>query len=72
MVEDRHGDPGQHEWLTIGQVGFILQLSPSTIREAITSGRLPAYRVGERNIRIQRRDLSSMLRPVLAGEEIDE
>ena len=72
VVYDQHESAKGHEWLTIGEVAFILRLNASTIREAIASGRLPAYRVGERSIRIRRSDLSSMIQPVNPGEEIDE
>ena len=33
---------GEHEWLTMGEVAYILRLSPTTIREAISlDGCLP-------------------------------
>lgn len=39
-----------------------------TIRSWISDGRIPAYRVGPRGIRIKESDLDDLMRPVPIGE----
>ncbi len=47
----------------------MLRVSPSTVWRWIEADRLPAYRVGPRNIRIRRDDLDRVIRPVRAERE---
>lgn len=44
-------------WLTTEQAAAELQLTPRGVRRMISDGRLPAYRVGGRVLRIRRVDL---------------
>jgi len=52
------------EFTTISEAARLLRVSVPTVWRWIESGRLPAYRVGRRNIRIRRDDLGSVVRPV--------
>lgn len=54
-------------FITIDQAAERLGLHPRTVRRMICGGELPAYRVG-RFVRIDPDDLSSVVRPVVAGE----
>lgn len=46
--------------LTVSEVAAVLNLSVQTIRAQILSGRIPAYRVGDRFLRIRREDLEKV------------
>lgn len=52
------------EFLTVDQAASYLQLSTSSIRSYIRSGKLKAFRVaGLRKVLIQREDLLALLEP---------
>jgi excisionase family DNA binding protein len=54
--------------LSIGDAAEEAAVHPNTIRKLIREGKLPAYRFGERNIRINAADLQALFTPVVAGE----
>lgn len=59
------------EHLTIQESAEALNCSEITVRRLVSRGELPAYRLGKsRVIRIKRRDIDKLLRPVtsLAGD----
>jgi excisionase family DNA binding protein len=45
------------EYLTVAQAASLLHVSKSTIWRWIESGELPAYRVGQRGVRLKQQDL---------------
>ncbi len=47
----------ERDYYTVAEVAEILDVSHSTVWRWIRAGRLPAYRVGARNLRIRQRDL---------------
>ena len=47
----------------MAEAARILAVSPSTVWRWIQSEKLPAYRMGERTIRIRQDDLEAMMRP---------
>ena len=51
---------------TVAEVAHALRVSVPTVWRWVHSGRLPAYRVGQRRIRIRRSDLGSVISPVKA------
>ena len=51
------------ELLTIPEAAAALRVSPVTIARWLKQGRLPAYRMGPRAVRIRRDDLTVVLRP---------
>ncbi len=51
------------EYYTVPEAADILGVSTSTIWRWIKAGRLPAYRIGARNIRIKKVDLNTVIRP---------
>ena len=53
---------------TVSEAARLLEVSPVTIWRWIESGRLPAYRLGPKNIRIRKEDLESMIKPARAKE----
>lgn len=53
--------------LSLTEAAEYLSLDPRTIRRYIAAGRLPAYRVGPRLIKIDTADLDALARPVVAG-----
>jgi excisionase family DNA binding protein len=57
-------DTAEKTYLTVSDAARELQVNPSTIWRWIESGKLPAYRLGERTIRIRKQDLESLLKPV--------
>ena len=57
------------ELLTIREAARFLKVSPLTVRRWLKQGRLPAYRLGPRAIRIRRADLDASFSPI-AEEEV--
>ncbi len=49
--------------LTIPEAAATLKVSPVTIARWLKQGRLPAYRMGPRAVRIRREDLIEVLKP---------
>ena len=49
--------------LTLREAAALLKLTPVTIKRWLKQGRLPAYRVGPRAIRIKHEDLQTILQP---------
>jgi len=57
-------------FLSVQEAAEFLRVSQTTIRRYISSGRLPAYRVGaERLIRIKHEDLVGLLSPIKRPSE---
>ena len=52
---------GQESWLTVPQVAEELQIPRTRAYELIAKGELPAVRVGERSIRVNRQELERFL-----------
>ena len=52
------------ELLTVQETAQMLKVAPITIRRYISSGRLPAVKVG-RAIRVHREDVDNLLTPVV-------
>src|SRR3989304_2608550 len=57
------------DYATVSEAARLLRVSVPTVWRWIDSGRLPAYRVGSRSIRIRRADLESLVRPARAMKE---
>ena len=53
----------EREYYTVAEAAKELDVSPSTVWRWIAAKRLPAYRVGARNIRIRKDDLATVVRP---------
>lgn len=58
----------QSELCTVPQAAATLGVHPSTIWRWIDAGRLPAYRVGPKSIRIKRSDVERLICPVKPAE----
>src|SRR5438093_4757229 len=57
----------ERDYLTPAEAARQLHVSVSTIWRWIEKGKLPAYRVGARSIRIKKPDLSKVVTPVKEG-----
>jgi excisionase family DNA binding protein len=55
------------EYLTVAEAASLLKVHKSTIWRWIENGQLPAYRVGQRGVRLKKADLERSLTPV--GQE---
>lgn len=51
----------QQSWLTVPEVAEELQIPRTRAYVLIQSGELPAVRIGERSIRVNRRELETFL-----------
>jgi len=63
-----HYDSSEFELLTIAEAAKLLKVSPVTLHRWIKQGRLPAYRVGPRKVRIKRSDLTKAFTPTAQKE----
>ena len=55
----------QRRWMSPAEAADYLGISPRTLRNYISEGKLPAYRLGgKRTMRIDRADLDALLRPI--------
>jgi excisionase family DNA binding protein len=54
--------------ISINEAALVCGVHKNTIRSYIKTGKLPAVRLGERNIRINAADLQALFTPVVAGE----
>jgi excisionase family DNA binding protein len=52
---------GMNQWLKVAEVAELLQLPRTRTYELIQRGELPAVRIGERSIRVHRRELERFL-----------
>jgi excisionase family DNA binding protein len=57
------------ELLTVAEVAEILKLNQQTIRNWIDAGSLPHVRLGERRVRILRRDLDDLIADNYTGSK---
>ena len=53
----------ERDYYTVAEAARLLRVSRPTVWRWIDSGRLPAYRVGGRTIRIRRADLEAAIEP---------
>jgi excisionase family DNA binding protein len=58
------------ELLTIAEAAKLLKVSPATLHRWLKEGRLRAYHVGPRAVRVHRADLAKLLVPTTAPEEL--
>ena len=54
-------------WIDQRQAAEYLGITDRTLRRMIAAGKLPAYRLGPRLLRIDVNDLDALLRPVPVG-----
>lgn len=54
--------------LTVKEAANLLRVSPMTIKRYLKQGRLQAYQVGPRAIRIRKDDLQAVMQPTAARE----
>jgi len=59
------------DYYTVAEAAEALGVSPSTIWRWIKSRRLPAYRVGPKNIRIEKADLEAAVRPAREENSVE-
>jgi excisionase family DNA binding protein len=57
------------EELTVKEAALRKKLHPNTIRNWIAQGLLPAHRIGERLVRINKADLDALATPIVGGEQ---
>ena len=55
--------PGHARYLTAAEAARYLRVSPSTVWRWIDAGKLPAYRIGPRGIRIREEDVQAAIQP---------
>lgn len=59
-------DATQEDFLTVPETAELLKVSAVTVSRWLKDGRLPAYKVGPRAVRIRRVDLDQLLVPAAA------
>lgn len=58
------------EWASIQQAAALHGVSVDTLRRRIREGRLPAYRFGDRLIKVRIADLENLFRPIPVGQQL--
>ena len=61
MMETKALDAGAKGWLTVPETAAELKIPRSRAYELIARGELPAVRIGERSIRVNRAELERFL-----------
>ena len=56
------------EYISINQAADLISAHPNTVRNLISSGKLPAFRIGSKLVRISKKDLEAVLSPYEGGE----
>jgi excisionase family DNA binding protein len=51
------------QYYTVSDAARVLDVSPSTVWRWIAAGKLPAYRIGGKSIRIRKDDLQAIIHP---------
>jgi DNA binding domain, excisionase family len=62
QTRSRNNRP-REDFYTIAEAAALLKVSPSTVWRWIDQGKLSAYRVGDKKIRIEMREVASIVRP---------
>ena len=60
------GIASDNDLLTVPEAATVLKVSPVTVSRWLRQGRLPAYRLGPRAVRIRRSDLTAVFSPARA------
>jgi excisionase family DNA binding protein len=60
-METKSSDTGEKSWLTVSETAAELHIPRTRCYELIQRGELPAVRIGERSIRVNRRELEKFL-----------
>ena len=55
-------NPQTDELLTVAEIADILKINPQTVRNWIDAGKIPHLRIGQRRVRVYRRDFDAFLR----------
>jgi excisionase family DNA binding protein len=53
--------------MSVHDTAKYLNVSPSTVRQMIADGRLKAYRLGDRIVRLRRSEIDAAMRPSTEG-----
>jgi len=54
-------DAGERSWLTVSEAAVELRIARTRCYELVQQGELPAVRIGERSIRVNRQELERFL-----------
>jgi len=57
----------QCRYLSVADAAEYIGVSTQTIRRYIESGRLPAYRLGKKLVKVRDTDLDALMRPIPAA-----
>jgi excisionase family DNA binding protein len=57
-------EPGHRKLMTIAAAAAYADVHPVTLRRWVAAGRLPAYRVGPRLLKVDQAELDSVVRPL--------
>lgn len=58
---------GSRKLINIHAAAEYADVHPMTVRRWISAGRVPAYRVGPRLVKVDLNELDAMLRPIATG-----
>lgn len=67
MAPPRTRPPAQCRYLSVADAAEYIGVSTQTIRRYIESGRLPAYRLGKKLVKVRDTDLDALMRPIPAA-----
>ena len=64
MRNNAIADAPERDYYTVPEVARLLEVSAATVWRWVAAGKLGAYRVGSRSIRIRKQDVQSVITPV--------
>ncbi|MGC3954351.1 MAG: helix-turn-helix domain-containing protein [Propionicimonas sp.] len=60
--------PAESEWISLREASHIYGVSTDTLRRRISTGELPAVKLGYKTIRVRREHLDNLFRPIPAAD----
>lgn len=68
MAKNHETLSGESEWISLREAARIFGVSIDTLRRRISTGELPAVKLGYKTIRVRREHLDKLFRPIPAAD----
>lgn len=68
MAKNQQTLSAESEWISLREAARIFGVSVDTLRRRISTGELPAVKLGYKTIRVRREHLDKLFRPIPAAD----